>query len=441
MIGRVIVAGGGTGGHLFPGLAVIEELRRRQPSLEVLFVGTSRGIEARVLPMRGERLEVLDVQPLKGRGPGALMRSLGVLPGAVGRAAGIVRGFRPDLVLGVGGYAAGPVLAAAAALGKPTALLEQNAHVGLTNRLLAPMVGRAYVTFPDTARRFPARNVRVCGNPVRRAFVHAARRAATDPAGFEARSRGILVLGGSQGARSLNEVVPEALARLSRASGARIVHQTGVAMETAVRQRYAELGCEAEVVSFIDDMARAYADAAVVIARAGATTVAELCAVGRPSVLVPYPHAADDHQRKNGDALAADGAAVCVPESELSVERLQSELSELLGDTEARRRMAEAARRLGRPDAAAAIVDDLCDWLGCPEVTEGEPDGDMDRLGEAGEAEPGPAASTVGPGRGLRGRRPYAPPCAFTAGRVRVWVADHPTAGRRPLVAATGLLE
>jgi UDP-N-acetylglucosamine--N-acetylmuramyl-(pentapeptide) pyrophosphoryl-undecaprenol N-acetylglucosamine transferase len=439
MIGRVIVAGGGTGGHLFPGLAVVEELRRRQPSLEVLFVGTARGIEARVLPPRGERLELLDVQPLKGRGAGALMRSLGVLPGAVGRAAGLVRSFRPDLVLGVGGYAAGPVLAAAAALGRPTALLEQNAHVGLTNRLLAPVVGRAYVTFPETAHGFPRRRVRVAGNPVRRAFVDAARRAGTDPSGFEARSRGILVLGGSQGARALNEAVPEALAPLVAGTGLRVVHQSGQAMVDDVKRRYAELGCEAEVVSFIDDMARAYTEAAVVIGRAGATTVAELCAIGRPAVLVPYPHAADDHQRKNADALADAGAAVCIPEDALSADRLQDALAPLLRDADARRRMAEAARAMGRPDAAAAIVDDLCEWLGCPEVPD-VPVPDEEAAPEGGGPDDEGGAPSTG-GHGLRGTRPYVPACAFVHARMRTWVADHPGAGRRPLIADPALLE
>ncbi|MFW5875217.1 MAG: undecaprenyldiphospho-muramoylpentapeptide beta-N-acetylglucosaminyltransferase [Myxococcota bacterium] len=439
MIGRVIVAGGGTGGHLFPGLAVVEELRRREPGLEVLFVGTARGIEARLLPARSEKLELLAVRPLKGRGAGDLLRGLGVLPGAVGHAASIVRRFQPDLVLGVGGYAAGPVIAAAATLGRPTALLEQNAHVGLTNRLLAPLIGRAYVTFPRTAARFPDKRVRVCGNPVRRAFVDAARRAMTDPAGFEARSRTILVLGGSQGARALNETVPGALA-LARLHerGYEVVHQSGEAMRDAVEARYAELGIPARVVPFIDDMARAYADAAVVVGRAGATTVAELCAIGRPAILVPYPHAADDHQRKNAEALEAEGAARCIPQEELSAERLAGTLEPVLADPGRRRTMAEAARRFGRPDAAAAIVDDLCDWLGCTEVRDDEAPppavGVDDR--EPEEPEPGGPAG----GRALRGRRPYLPYGARVHARMRAWVADRPAA-KRPLIAHPSLLE
>ncbi|MBW2464923.1 MAG: glycosyltransferase, partial [Deltaproteobacteria bacterium] len=184
MIERILVAGGGTGGHLFPGIAVVEELRRRIEGLEVTFVGTARGIEARVLPEMGENLELLEVTPLKGRKPGELVSSLAKLPGAAGRALSLVRRYRPDLVLGVGGYASGPVLAAAAALGVPTAILEQNAHVGMTNKLLAKVVGRAYVSFEETREVFREDRVRVVGNPVRQVFVDAARRAATDPDGF-----------------------------------------------------------------------------------------------------------------------------------------------------------------------------------------------------------------------------------------------------------------
>lgn len=360
---KVLIAGGGTGGHLFPGLAVVEELRRRLGDIEILFVGTERGIEARVIPERGERLELIEVTPLKGRSPSELLRSLGRLPGAMARAAGIVRNFEPDLAIGVGGYASGPMLAAAATLGVPTAVLEQNAHLGLTNRMLAPIVGRGYLTFEQTSMAFGRRG-RIVGNPVRREFVEAARRAAADPEGFESRAETILVMGGSQGAKVLNEVVPEAMAKLDLASrGLRVVHQTGAAMQESVAARYAELGVEAEVVSFIDGMAEAYAKAAFVVARAGASTLAELCAVGRPSVLVPYPFAADDHQRKNAEALQAQGAARCIVQDDFDADALIAELGPLLEAQEARQEMADAARRSGRPDAAAAIVDDIFDWL------------------------------------------------------------------------------
>lgn len=365
---RVLIAGGGTGGHLFPGLAVVEELRRRVASsgasLEVTFVGTAKGIEARVLPPQKEKLELLEVTPLKGRSAGELLASLMRLPRAYARCVSILRTARPEVVIGVGGYASGPMLLAARSLGIPTALLEQNAHVGMTNRWLAPVVGRAYVTFDETREVFGDK-ARVVGNPVRRAFVDAARIALADPSGFEARARKVLVVGGSQGAQHVNEVVPGALARAGVADLS-VVHQTGAAMLDAVRARYAELGVSAEVVPFIDDMARAYASAQLVIARAGATTLAEICAIGRPAVLVPYPHAADDHQTKNAEALERAGAAVMVRDADLDEAALGTTLSGLLADDARRAAMARAARAHGRPEAAASIVDDLLAWLGGP---------------------------------------------------------------------------
>lgn len=367
MIERVVVAGGGTGGHLFPGIAVVEELRRRNPKVHVRFVGTQRGIEQRVLPKLGEQLSVIQVRPLLGRSPIELVRNVSLLPVSLGQAGQLLRAEKPDLVLGLGGYAAGPVLLAAAALRIPSALLEQNAHVGLTNRLLARTVGRAYLTYPETAARFGAQRARVFGNPVRRSFVEAAQLALTDPAGVEARARRILVIGGSQGARGLNDAVPVALA-LADVSGQNVsvLHQTGETMVDEVRKRYRGLGVNAEVVPFIDDMSRAYASASLVIARAGATTLAELCAIGKPSILIPYPHAAEDHQAMNALAMERAGAAIAIREDELSAEILSARVRELLRGNVQRRNMADAARRLGRPEAAAAIVDDLCAWLGMP---------------------------------------------------------------------------
>ena len=394
MIQRVILAGGGTGGHLFPGIAVHEELKRREPELEALFVGTVRGIETRVIPQLSERLECIDVGPIKGRTKAELVKNLLALPHAGLSAAKLLRRFRPSLVIGVGGYAAGPMVAAAAALGVPTALLEQNAQVGLTNRLLARVVQRAYLSFEETEHGFPKGVARVVGNPVRRSFLAAGNMARMDPQGFEMRARRVLVIGGSQGARVLNERVPEALARALHAGDGRhaieIVHQTGHAMCEAVRAHYAELGVPATVTPFIDDMARAYASAALVIGRAGATSLAELCAVGRPSILIPFPHAADDHQWHNAHALEQRGAAIAMREAELSPTSLAAAVSRLLTQPDERRRMAEAARALGRPDAAAAIVDDLCAWLDGPSLDldgsgndnrdpEGEDDGERAR--------------------------------------------------------------
>ena len=450
---RVVIAGGGTGGHLFPGLAVVEELRRRYPDVDVLFVGTERGIESRLLPARGEKLEHLEVTPLKGRTPTQLLASLSRLPPAGLASLKVLRAHRADLVLGVGGYASGPMLAAAVAQGIPAAVMEQNAHLGLTNRIIAPFVGRAYLTFTSTAARFGAR-ARVVGNPVRRAFVDAARLAGSDPAGFEARARTLLVLGGSQGAQALNEAVPAAFAELAEliaARGFRVVHQTGPKMRDAVAARYAELGVPAEVPAFIDDVASAYAGAAVVVCRAGATTLAELQAVGRPSILIPYPHAADDHQRKNAEVLDEDGAARMIVQSQLSAAGLAATLRELLQNNEVRRAMASAARRRGRPEAAAAIVDDLAEWLGWAgssggaaaeePSTEEEPDENDAGAAGAAAAAAGPSVRAARPReatRGhLRGVRPYDPLRAAERGATEPASAGGRHGERRKLVFRT----
>jgi len=365
MIERIMVAGGGTGGHLFPGLAVVEELRRRVPGLEVRFVGTARGIEARILPQRGEELDLLKVTPLKGQGFGARLRGLSRVPTAMRHASALIREFDPDLVLGVGGYSSGPVLLAASLGRRPTALLEQNAYVGMTNRILARFVDRAYITFEQTEEVFGRSKSRLTGNPVRQEFVEHARLALADPEGFESRARTVLVLGGSQGARRLNEDVPRALARAGLARrGLEVVHQTGESMRDEVEAIYRELGIQAKVVTFIDEMARAYSSAALVVARAGATTLAELCAIGRPSILIPFPFAADDHQAKNAEALQERGASICIRESELEADSLGDLVASLLDDPAGRQLMASAAREHGRPDAAAAIVDDMMGWIG-----------------------------------------------------------------------------
>lgn len=376
MIRKIIVAGGGTGGHLFPGVAVVEELRRRERSLDPVFVGTARGIEARVIPAMGETLELIEVAPLKGRSAKQVAESLAILPKAMAQAVGIVRRVQPDLVLGVGGYASGPILAAAATMRIPTAILEPNAHIGLTNRLLANMVGRAYIAHQHMLSKFGEKRARLLGTPVRRSFVDASRLAQMDPEGFEARARRVLVLGGSQGARSLNVLVPEALAKSGIANrGIEIVHQAGLAMVAEVQARYAQLGVSANVVPFIDDMARAYSSSSVVISRAGAATMAELSSIGRASILIPFPQATDDHQTRNAEALVQEGAALMMKESDFSVDTLAAHVASLVADPSRRAQMAMAARRVGHPEAAAAIVDDLCAWLGCATSGENNTDG------------------------------------------------------------------
>jgi UDP-N-acetylglucosamine--N-acetylmuramyl-(pentapeptide) pyrophosphoryl-undecaprenol N-acetylglucosamine transferase len=350
----VLVAGGGTGGHLYPGLAVAEALRALAPDVELVFVGTERGIEARVIPPLGYRLHLVDVRPMKRMGLVGTLRGALSVPASLAAMWRILGAERPALVIGVGGYASGPAIVAAALRRIPAVLLEQNAIPGLTNRLSAPFVRRAYVTFPESARFFGGAKTRTFGNPVRVAF---AATASPPPA------RGsILIFGGSQGARALNRVVPDAMKLVP--PDRPVVHQTGRAEEAEVRARYQALGVAAEVRPFIDDMAGALEGAALVICRAGATTLAELQAMGRPSILVPLPTAADDHQTANAASLERAGACVLLPERDLTPEHLAALVRELLADDPRRRRMAEAAQTLARPAAAREIASDLVSLIG-----------------------------------------------------------------------------
>jgi UDP-N-acetylglucosamine--N-acetylmuramyl-(pentapeptide) pyrophosphoryl-undecaprenol N-acetylglucosamine transferase len=357
---RLLVAGGGTGGHLFPGLAVAEALLLREPGAAVLFVGTVRGIEARVVPKAGLPVEFIEVGTLKGQGAGGALRTALGLPLAVLQAARIVRRFRPDVVLGVGGYASGPVLAAARLLGCRTAIMEQNAVPGLTNRWLGRVVDRVFTAFEPApgASPFPARKVVRTGNPIRGAF----RALPSRPAAHDRRLH-LLVFGGSAGARRINEAMVAALPGLAAWHGRlAILHQTGEGPQADVEAGYRAAGWgteAAEVRAFIDDMAAAYAWADLVVCRAGAGTVAELTAVGRPALLVPYPFAADDHQEANARALVEAGAAVRVRDEELSGDRLAAEIAALAADPARRATMAAAARRLGEPAAADRLVDEL----------------------------------------------------------------------------------
>ena len=351
---RVLIAGGGTGGHVFPMIAVGEALAVERPDVTVTYVGTGRGIEARVVPEAGGTLERLDVLPLRGRGVGGFLRGALRALLVMREARALVKRLDPDVVFSVGGYAAGPVTLAAKSCGVPVTLMEPNAVLGFTNRVLSRLVQRAYVCFPETRQGFDADVVRWTGVPLRKRF---------EPSPYRPqRPVRVLVMGGSQGALALNEALPKAFAALiGEGQSIVVTHQTGRGKDVQVRELYGELELEphVNVVTFIDDVAAALRDADLVIERAGAGSLAELCAVGRPGLLVPYPHAADDHQRHNAESLVRDGAAVCVVQSDATVERLADELRGLLGDERRRRRMAERAAGRGRPEAARAIARDL----------------------------------------------------------------------------------
>jgi UDP-N-acetylglucosamine--N-acetylmuramyl-(pentapeptide) pyrophosphoryl-undecaprenol N-acetylglucosamine transferase len=351
---RLIIAGGGTGGHLFPGVAIAEEARARDPQAEILFVGTARGIEARVLPKLGLPLELIDASGLKTVGALGALRGLARVPRALLQSRRIVRRFRPDAVIGVGGYASGPLVLAAWLSGVPTAILEQNSIPGLANKILGRFVRAVFLAFDETRRFFRPHKTRLSGNPIRRALRERLL-AAGGPGGGAALR--VFCFGGSLGAKAVNAIMADAAAALLRQGVAvEIVHQTGPDDRAATEERYRAAGVAADVRDFIDDMAAEYGRADLVVARAGATTVAELAAVGRPALLVPYPFAADNHQERNAAALADAGAALVLRQADLDGEKLAAAIAELARDRPRLERMREAMRALGRPDAAAEIV-------------------------------------------------------------------------------------
>jgi len=358
---RVIIAGGGTGGHLYPGIAIAEEVTAR-PGGEVLFVGTARGLEARLVPEAGFALETLEVSGLKRAGVAGMVRGLARLPRAFFASRAILRRFRPDLVIGVGGYASGPLVLAAAVSGYATAIHEQNSRAGLTNRLLGRIVRRVFVAFEEAARSFDGKKTELLGNPVRKRFFQRTSGAAA--AAPDAGELSVLVVGGSQGARAVNDLVVDMVAILAPGPAGlpRIVHQTGPADLDRVRQSYAAINApldRIDVRPYIDDMPAELARASLVIGRAGALTLAELAIVGRPAILIPLPTAADDHQTTNARELERAGAAIVLPQARATGQALADLVTALARDGARRAGMAAAMAGLGKPDAARAIVDRL----------------------------------------------------------------------------------
>jgi UDP-N-acetylglucosamine--N-acetylmuramyl-(pentapeptide) pyrophosphoryl-undecaprenol N-acetylglucosamine transferase len=356
---RLLIAGGGTGGHLFPGIAVADEVIRRGGG-EVLFVGTSRGIETRAVPAAGYALETLEVSGLKRMGILGTLRGLFRLPLAIAKSFAILRRFKPEVVLGVGGYASGPMVLAAALLGYPTAIQEQNSVPGITNRVLGKVVRVVFIAFEDAASFFPARKTERLGNPVRQKIVAALTRVTL--AETTSGKLHILVVGGSQGARAVSDLVTGAAAALAAANvDFTLVHQTGSADLERVQERYRALGLADRVAvkAFIDDMATAYAKADLVVARAGALTLAELAIAGRSAILIPLPTAADDHQRKNAEHFVKAGAALLLDQRTARAEDLAITITSLAKDAAKRAETAAAMRALARPQAAEVIVDRL----------------------------------------------------------------------------------
>lgn len=346
---NVIIAGGGTGGHLFPGIAVAREIQRRDAGSKILFVGAEQGIEARVVPKEGFELRTLPVGGIKGVGAARQVRNLMGMVSGVFKAQSILRQFKPDVVIGVGGYASFPMLTAATLGGYPRVIMEQNAIPGLANRVLGKWVDFAAVTDARTQSYFGACAV-VTGNPVRPEFK-------SIPAKAHSAPYTILIFGGSQGAQSINRAVMEALDSLADWNDRlRFVHQTGERQLEEVKRAYATKGFNADVRTFFNNFHEQYAAADLIVSRSGATTVAEIKAAGRAAILIPFPFATDDHQTKNARAMADEKAAVLIGNSDLNGKRLADTIRELIGDPKRLNEIETNARRIAILDAEQRIV-------------------------------------------------------------------------------------
>ncbi len=351
---RILFTGGGTGGHLFPAVATAQAFKEKFPGCSIFFVGTKRKVDERSLAAYGFEFENIRCYGLKGKNPIELLKALCILPLSYVQALKIIRGFRPDIIVGVGGYVTGPVVAAGKSLGIPSVIHEQNSVPGLANRKLGQLVDRVCLSLPDSGDAFPAEKIVYTGNPVRKNILELAAFVPPEHTG----KKTILVLGGSQGAHGVNRLVIEALTSLSGQvlSGIRVIHQTGEADVEMVEKAYKTKDIEAEVRPFFKQMHDVYGQADLLVSRAGATTLSELAVLGKPALLVPYPFAADNHQEKNSDYYVAGGGARKYNEKEVTGKELASEIVQLIVDEEKLKNMGNAMRQLAFPDAAEKIV-------------------------------------------------------------------------------------
>jgi UDP-N-acetylglucosamine--N-acetylmuramyl-(pentapeptide) pyrophosphoryl-undecaprenol N-acetylglucosamine transferase len=357
---RVVIAGGVTGGHLFPGIAIAQAFKTKDPENQILFISTGNAFEQSTLGRAGFALKAIPVRGIKGKG---LKRQVGAvlcLPKSVGCALYRLIRFKPDLVVAMGCYSSGPVALAAWLLGIPVVLHEQNALPGITNRMLARIADRIYLSFENSGKEFDPGKIRYSGNPVRLEFISPDEADTAPPEAAESEDKPfvIFIVGGSQGAHRINTAVIEALDKLVNKQKYYFIHQTGAADEEDVVQAYAGHQVHAEVKPFFNRMVPRYREAALVICRSGATTVAEISAMGKAAVFIPFPHAADNHQALNAEALAKAGAAEMIPESLLTGQVLADRIQHYAQNREALLEMEKRAKKFGRPEAAQFIVED-----------------------------------------------------------------------------------
>lgn len=347
---KVLIAAGGTGGHIYPGMAVAREILARDESSEVLFVGTSRGLETRLVPENGFQLSLIHSTGLKNVGLAGKVKGLAILPQSFFEARRVLREFAPDVVVGAGGYVSGPMVMTARLMRFPTMVMDSNAIPGFTNRKLARFIDKAALTFEEALPYFGNKGV-VTGNPVRTEFFEIPSSEVNSPVR-------ILIFGGSQGSRAINTAVVEALPFI-KDSGLEfgITHQTGEADFEKIRAGYAAATVDADIRAYISNMVDEFGRADLIISRAGATTCAEIAAAGKAAIMIPLPTAADDHQRKNAEAMQRHGAVRVILQSELTGERLAAEITDLIREPKTIGKMGAAARTMARPDAARATVD------------------------------------------------------------------------------------
>ncbi|MGH9341905.1 MAG: undecaprenyldiphospho-muramoylpentapeptide beta-N-acetylglucosaminyltransferase [Acidobacteriota bacterium] len=349
LITKVLFAGGGTGGHIYMAVAIAHELRERNPQTEIRFVGTKRGMEKNILPQLGFELQLIDIGGLKNVGLSRIASTLLRLPASLVASWKLVRSYAPTVIVGLGGYSSGPVIVAGKLMRFPCLLIEPNVRAGLTNRWLKPWVDRAAVAFEETARGFGCK-ARLTGIPIRREF-HAIREDVSSQGPLR-----LLAFGGSQGSHAINRLLCDALPHLA---GGRvsIMHQTGPSDWEWVRQRYREAGFEAEVIEFIEDMPARFSRSDLIISRSGASSVAEIAASGRAALLIPFPRAADDHQRRNAEALAKRNAALVLEEEQTSGLELATTVLQLADDRTRLRAMAQSSRALAQPESTGKVIE------------------------------------------------------------------------------------
>ena len=360
---RILITGGVTGGHLFPGIAVAEAFVAHDPDNRMLFVSIGNELERNMLSQKGFDLVPVTVSGIKGKGFFSLAKTLFNLPRSLWQAWGQVRRFSPHLVISVGSFAAGPATLVAWVLRKKIVLCEQNIIPGITNRLLSRLADRIYISFDGSANYFDAKKVKCYGNPVRREFFEQTSQTGGTVAAGGQKEFVVLIVGGSQGAHHINMSVIEALGCLPDKKGLRFIHQTGIRDEAMVKDAYDVHGVRGDVRAFFNDMGYQYKMADLVICRSGATTIAELTAIGKPAVFVPFPNAADNHQHLNARFLAEAGAAEMIPERDLTGKGLAEKITFFRNNPAALAKMAQKARQLGHPDASHRIVQDCYDLL------------------------------------------------------------------------------